>query len=247
MRGSAVMIAALVLSTGSLAAAPIETVLDDFEGELSGWPDEVEIVASDDGHGLRWQPSGKEPYFVYFRFGDRGVEISEWDRLEFRYKLSGATVGWWGVKIVDHPLADGLQATYQIPREQVKSDAWQTARIAIHPPQWIWGEQPSETAQTITFRASSVSEGQLTVLLDDIKVVRDRLRLTAEAAGRVETDGPGFARRFDLTVDNRSDEATGVRLSAPGLDEGLSVDLPAGTDVLAGDSVTLTARVHVRP
>ena len=140
MREWLVAAAILTLIACRVCAAPVEKVLDDFEGELVGWSEGVEVIAEGEGHVLRWQPSGRQPFFVYFRFGDQDVEVSEWDRLEFRYKLTGAEFGWWGVKIVDYPLADGLQATYQIPREQVQTDVWQTASIELHPPQWIWGE-----------------------------------------------------------------------------------------------------------
>ena len=247
VRETAVWALGVALATQYAFAAPIEKLLDDFEAELVGWSEDVQVVAADGGHALSWQPSGKQPYFMYLRFHDRGIEMSEWDRLEFRYKLSGAKVGWWGVKIVDHPLADGLQATYQIPREQVQTDVWQSASIELHPPQWIWGETPSENAQTISFRASSVSDGALTVLLDDIKVARDRLRLGAEPVGPVAADGAGFAREFSLSVENRSDEAMEVRLRASDLPAGVAVELPERSETPAGQSVALAATLRVRP
>ncbi len=228
-----------------LCAAPVEKVLDDFEGELTGWSEEVEVVAEGEGHVLRWQPSGKQPYFVYCRFGDRGVEMSEWDRLEFRYKLTGAEFGWWGVKIVDYPLAGGLQATYQIPRDQVQKGVWQTASIELHPPQWIWGEQPSKTTQTLTFRASDVRGDAPTVLLDDIKVVRGRLRLTADAEGATVAEGKGFARRFKLQVANRAEAALRVQFEAADTPGGVHVDLPAALEVPAGETVECAATLHL--
>ena len=124
-------------------AAPKTVLLDDFEGELTGWSAGVEVVAADAGHCLHWTPVGDTtPLSISLNFADRGVEMDEWDRLEFRYKILADSINWWGVKIVDAPLGGGLQATYPIPQDEIVIGEWATARITLHPPTYKWGDTP---------------------------------------------------------------------------------------------------------
>ena len=100
----AIAIALALAMTVACSAAPVTHMIYDFEGELPSLIDDAAIVEMDGTHVLRWTPTVEEPWFLALAFS--GAEFSEWDRLEFRYRIDGATaVDWWGVKVVDHRLA----------------------------------------------------------------------------------------------------------------------------------------------
>ena len=104
----AIAIALALAMTVACSAAPVTHMINDFEGERPSLIDDAAIVEMDGNHVLRWTPTAEEPWFLALAFS--GAEFSEWDRLEFRYRIDGATAeDWWGVKVVAPPLGDGFQ------------------------------------------------------------------------------------------------------------------------------------------
>ena len=184
-----VSIMILALTAAVAVAEPITQLIDDFEGKLTAWGDGVEIIAADGGHCLRWTPVGDaSPLSTRLNFAEREVEMDEWDWFEFRYKVLADAIDWWGVKIIDHPLGEGLQATYQLKPADIPVGEWATARITLHPPMYKWGDTPNTTAQTIIFRLGALSGGERVILLDDIRVGREALAIEAAPTGPVSVD-----------------------------------------------------------
>ncbi len=194
---------------------------------------------------LRWRPTNQEPHFLNYDYRSRGVEMAEWDRLIFRYRIEAERVDWWGVKIMDHPLADGLQATYRLPESEVVLGEWAEAEIALHPPMWRWGDTPNETAQTIVFRASGVRGDAPVFLIDDVRVVRTVLHMSAEPAGPARRDGDRWARSFAVALSNLGDAPLAIAFEAGGPDEAVLLDLPGPRELAAGADEVVAAVLSV--
>lgn len=242
----------LALASPASFAAGITKTLEDFEGALIGWPDNAALSAdaSEGAKALRWELAGKsDPQFFYFNFGDRGVELSEWDRLVFDYKFEGAGSTWWGVKITDHPLGDGMQATWLVADAGgIRPGEWQTAAIDLQHPQWLWGDEPNKTLQQIVFRCQVQTGTSTGVLVDNVRLERDPVRIETVEPGESVREAGRFAVAYTVRLANTTEEPVrvqvGVRDTAPELAVDLSaaeIAVPAGSSRAV--SVALAATV----
>jgi len=236
--------AVIVVLGTSACAAPTVRVIEDFEGEVPALPDAT-VVEIDGNHVLRWEPRMQEPFFLGYDYRERGIEMTEWDRLVFRYRIEAERIDWWGVKIIDHPLADGLQATYRLPGDEVVLGEWAEADIALHPPMWRWGDTPNETAQTLIFRASGVRGAAPVFLIDDVRVERDVLRASAEPVGEATHAGDELTRAFEINVTNRGEAPVSVSFESGETSEGARVSLPEPIEVPAGAEHSATVTLAV--
>ncbi len=239
-----------LLLAAPAGAAPIVRVIEDFEGDAPAPHSDARIVEVDGDRVLRWEPSDDEPYFLNFDYGGRDVEMAEWDRLVFRYRIEAEQADWWGVKIIDHPLGEGYQVPYRIPREEVVTGEWAEARLSLHPVTDRWGDRASETRQTIVFRASGVRGERPAFLIDDIRVVRDALTIDAEPAGSPRPEGDRWRRDFAISLTSRHDRPLAVRFEAEQT-AGAHIDAPAPFELQPGETVrlaaTLTAPADLAP
>jgi hypothetical protein len=235
------LLAVLLGSTAS--TQPSVVVLDDFEGDSSGWSNAAKVVdgANDGGKALRWQPETKgDPQAVNFSFAGRGVEMSDWDRLLFDYKVDGAGCDWWGVKIVDFPLGNGMQCTWQLAdAKSIKPAEWQTAEIDIHNPTWLWGDKPDENGQYLSFRYQGKGNPQPAVLIDNVRVVRDAFRVEDVRHLGTKREGERTVARYDVRIANRQDQPASLEVQVAEADQGLKVEVPADSTVAAGQTAAI--------
>jgi len=222
----------LVVWVGSTAyAQPMALVLDDFEGRSAGWSTAAEVVegGKDGTKALRWQPEAKgDPQACNFSFAGRGIEMTEWDRLRFDYRFDGPGCDWWGVKIVDFPLGEGMQCTWQLAdRSVIKPGEWQTAEIDLHNPQWLWGDKPDQKGQYVAFRYQGKGDPQPAVLIDNLRVVRDPFRVESVEHLGTQREGERTTARYAVHVANRQDQAVALQVQAESVAEGLQVEAPA--------------------
>lgn len=236
-------IAAVLILTTAAGAAPVARVIDDFEGEPPRLTADAQVVEMDGNRVLRWQPTGNEPLFLNYDFRGRGVEMVEWDRLVFRYRIEADAVDWWGVKVVDAPLAGGFQAPLRVPPREVVLGEWAEASFDLQAELDRWGDNPNETAQTITFRASGVKGAEPVFLIDDLRVERVALRMTAEPAGETVRAGDLLTQTFDLTLLSRAEEPITVDFAA--IAGGARVGVPAPVQLAAGGEATVQATLSV--
>ncbi|MGQ9729848.1 MAG: heparinase II/III domain-containing protein [Candidatus Zipacnadales bacterium] len=230
------------LLAGSVIAQPMSVTLEDFEGELVGWPSGVELVAEakQGQHALRWQPQPADaPQALNFRFETRGIEMGEWDRLLFDYCFEGPGGQWWGVKIVDFPMGQGMQCTWQLAdAKTIQPGEWQTAEVDLRHPMWLWGDKPDQTGQYIVFRYQGKAGPQPAVLLDNIRVVRDPVHVEGvEQLGVSETEGV-VTGRWEIALRNVTATPVRAELVAREVTEGITVNIPTGILELPGETVT---------
>lgn len=233
------MVALASFACVTASAAPVVRLLDDFSGPLVGWPQNVAVVNDPDrdGPALRWEPEATPgPKFIALNFADRGVRMTEWDRLVFDYKFEQPGANWWGVKITDFPFADGMQATWQVAgKASITPGEWQTASVDLRNPMWLWGDRPNQTRRAIDFRVQ-MEEGKTSpLLLADIRLERDPFRIESVERADAQREGDVLYVNYLITLTNAAEQPLRVGLSldetSPGLvaECGLAeVTLPAG-------------------
>lgn len=239
MRRTAALVVLVALAAGaSVAAAPVVRTLEDFEGRIAGWGGKLEIVseAAQGKNAARWTPEpGEGPRALNFNFADRGVEMSEWDRLCFDYRFEGDSCEWWGVKLVDWPVGDGMQATWQLAAKgDVPVGEWRSAVVNLHQPQWLWGDKPDQKAQLLMFRAQFSGGRAHRILIDNIRMERDPVRLKSVDRGEAFTEGSGLRITYRVTVANTTDALATLQLAATRTSRHLTVNLPSSVQVAPG-------------
>ena len=108
---------------------------------------------------------------------------------------------------MDFPIGEGMQATWQVGDiGSLKPGEWQIGSVELHKPTWLWGDKPDKTGQIIMFRCQ-MDEGKTTsILLDNIRVTRDAIRIRKVAAAEPQTEGTVLYRNFELTLENTTEE-----------------------------------------
>ena len=237
-------IVSLAVAVVSAPAQPVVRVLEDFEGPLAGWPQDARLTddASEGRQALRWAPSAAGgPQAIAFNIASRAVEMSDWDRLLFDYKVDSPDCGWWGVKVIDFPLGDGMQATWQVNRDTpLTVGQWATASVDLHSPMWLWGERPDETSQVIYFRAQGPQNKPYVILLDNIRMESDPVRLQSVQSAPAAAGESEAACVHRLTVANRTAAPVALSLRPGEVSAGLRVHLPPEPWIVpAADTATL--------
>ena len=223
-------------------------VIDDFEGELAGWSAGVELVedATQGQRALRYlAPERDGPAGCMLRLEGRGIEMSDWDRLLFDFRVDGDTCDWFGVKIVDFPLADGMQATWQI--KELAPGEWQAAEIELHKPMWHWGDTPDEKSQWFNIRVQFEGGKSCPILIDNLRLVRDPVRIESVEQSEPVIDGGLMKIEARVTVANVLDDPVTVAVELADTTEGLTATLTQDSvTVAAGETGELTADLSAR-
>jgi hypothetical protein len=254
--GAMLLAAALALAPRTLAqpaASPPtglfqEQVLEDFDGQVQGWS---ESLAAAPGHGKVgriWVERSDAPTAASLNLAGRPLEMADWDELAFDYYLSAAGLNWWGVKIVDHPLAEGWQATWQITDEQLLTPGrWHTAVINLHQPRWRWGERPDLQAKWISFRAQlAPGAAPVEILVDNLRLRRAgvRLEVTGEEEPRLQEGR--LVKSWRLRARNFLPRPVTVRLQATATPPAAVLPgLPRTLSLSAGENAESEQRLEV--
>ena len=229
----------LSMTAGAVWPAPVTRTLEDFEGKLVGWAKGAALSedATQGAKALRWTLDAKPgPKFYHFDFSDRGIEVAEWDRLIFDYKFEQPGCNWWGVKVIDYPLGDGMQATWQIgDKRSITPGQWQTAVIDLQQPQWLWGDKPNKTIQQIHFRCQFDKDKTSPILIDNIRIEQDALRIEKVEREEPAREGDTLSVIYKITLANAQPEPAQLQLSARDASDKLNVTLQS-------DEVTIPAR-----
>ena len=218
--------------------------LEDLKRGGKEWRSGVKIVPSKDGRrAARWSiPPGK-PSFIYFNYSTRKIELSEWDILAFDYKFEAKGCAWWGVKIVDYPIADGYQATTQIERKDALTPGkWHTARIDVLKPTWRWGDKPDKKSQYICFRGQSAKavKSPVIVLVSNIRIGRAPLRFAPKTTTQQTQLGDTLVAASQTRLMNRSARSLSVRLLTAHGPNGIDVTVkPATAELAPGQSCSV--------
>ena len=169
-----------------------------------------------------------------FHFEGRGIESADWGELRFRYKVLTEGWTWFGLKLCDHPVGKGMQATWRLDGGKgLRPGDWREAVVDLSEPMYLWGDEPDTEAQWLCFRA--MAERPASILLDDVRLVRPalRTRLVEHASSRDAEGRLGYRWHFELT--NPGDVARAVRVAVDAA--GLRAFRPAVSP----------ARLHIPP
>ena len=107
----------LLLPLAAAAQSVItEHVLDDFDPPRDSWKSPLISFERDPRRGgvaVLSIPANSKVTAVPLDLGDWAPRAVDFDELRFEYTISNPQV-WFGCKIMDRPLADGYQATWQL-------------------------------------------------------------------------------------------------------------------------------------
>lgn len=204
--------------------------LADFSAEQSSrWSDRVSVI-QDAAMGAvgRWEvPALAKAHASTLSLGDWTPECDEWDELRFEYKLSEVPV-WFGVKVTDYPLADGMQATWQLEVPRHAAGQWQQASVRLHEPRWLWGDKPSRERRAVDFRMQNNAEHEVEVCIARPRLVRSKVRLAG--APELTWEASGRRGRLAFTVVNRSQDSLALQLRLSASDKRIML-APAAADL----------------
>lgn len=226
--------------------------LADFSADQTvRWSSRLSVIA-DPAMGAvgRWAvPAEAKADSVPLALGDWAPECDEWDELRFEYKLS-AVPAWFGVKVTDYPLADGMQATWQLEVPGNAAGQWRQAIVPLHAPRWLWGDKPSKERRAIDFRVQNDAEREVEVCIARPRLVRRKVHLAG--APELSWEAAGRAGRLAFTVVNRSQDSLALQLRLSASDDRV-VLTPAVADLSLAPgqrqvmSATLSCREAIGP
>lgn len=142
-------------------------------------------------------------------------KIAEWDELLFDYRVT-MPCEWFGIKIIDKPLADGWQATWRLNLPANADKEWQTAVVKVHTPMWRWGDGPSDGRQ-IYFRAQNPGETTMRIRVTNFRLRRKNLFCTLDESLK----WTGKKTELNIKFDSRLDHAVKVAVT-PYPEDGVS-------------------------
>ena len=190
---------------------------------------------------VKWSVGRGTSHGLTFQFDGRGVEAAEWGELRFRYKVLTGGWTWLGIKLCDHPIGDGMQATWRLDGGKgLEPGDWQEAVIDLTEPMYRWGDKPDRESQWLCFRA--MADKPAIILLDDVRLTRPALR-TRIVERTAERSGSGRVYRWAVELTNPTDVPRGVRVRADG--EGLTAFRIAVSDgrLALGPKASRTIRI----
>ena len=85
-------------------------------------------------------------------------DFSKGGELSFWYRFSGAGSSNLMIKIIAAPLADGMQAVWNIAPQREADNKWQRAVVDLSTPFLSWGEKPDLVNKQIIFRTESSTD-----------------------------------------------------------------------------------------
>ncbi len=156
-----------------------------------------------------WTVEPGRTRFFYISWAGRGIEAAEYDLLLFDYRILDEGCTWFGAKLVDWPVAGGMQAVWAA--KNPAPGGWRTMVCPLAQPHQIWGEKPDKKAQWMCVRASAARP--VRVLIDNVRLAKRVLRVAGEEREEQRTVG-GVCCRWAVTVENVSERPQAVALRA---------------------------------
>ena len=131
-------------------------VIADFTSGLGAWTNDdsgaLEWTADESGGGhLRWRAADDGIGHIRFTRPDT-LDLSAFDRLRFRYRISGKTLDNLNPILQQYPFMQGYRAQYwSVDTLDVKLGEWQTYIQELDKVENSWPDSFSRTAQSFEF------------------------------------------------------------------------------------------------
>ncbi len=217
------MTALIVLLAFGAAAAPGQLpddfvekrVLVDFSKPLPKGMWRGEVVEVDGVRAGKMVVERRDgPSAAAVDFSSLGIEISDWDALAFEYRIEQPGLSWWGIKVIDYPLADGYQAVWEIRDGRLLVPGrWHTAVVDLRHPQQRWGRQ-DKSSQVLLFRAELAKNAHpVTVLIRRVVLQRRALRAELAAVSQRRVTDRWLSRTYTLRLTNKAKREAQINLT----------------------------------
>jgi oligo-alginate lyase len=244
-----VLVTLAVLLVAAAHADPQAVILSAPDQALTGWAKPATPLL--DGPGgkpaVMWSVATGGPQSLSFALPKDCPKLAAWDTLAFDYRLLDPGMDWWGLKIVDYPLAEGFQATWQIsPDEALPVGQWRHVELDLQHEMFRWADKPDKTSRVIMFRAQVGGKEPVRVAVANLTLLRQPLALGLQSEAKPELQGAQLTKRAVLRVENRTDRPQTLRLRAAGAPAGLTVTFePPEVAVPAAGQAEVTTRMSL--
>ncbi|MDP6040470.1 MAG: hypothetical protein QGG64_18115, partial [Candidatus Latescibacteria bacterium] len=152
------------------SAASVVKLVSDCES-TAGWSNGAQLQ-TDAHEGARSVvtdlASGNTTFFT-LDYADTGIDLSQIHALALWWRVEGDGLTDLKIKLVNHPLVDGMQAVYDIwkPANAYPS-VWRRSTIVLSEYDAVWGSEPNLTARRLTFRTVTASGANVRLFVDHI-------------------------------------------------------------------------------
>ncbi len=159
--------------------------------DLAGWGQGATLTGErkEGARAVAWAPGPDETVAALsFALGARREAVARGKTLSFWYRIEGAKVASFMVKVVAYPLAGGWQAVYDLPVPP--PGEWRRARIPLQAFEDQWGDAPEKEQGALQFRVAKDKGAAVRLLLDDVQVAPLPPGAAVNTAGRRITPPP---------------------------------------------------------
>jgi hypothetical protein len=196
--------------------APV-CVVDDFQTGVAAWTNadsgSLEWVAEGASGHLRWRAADDGIGHIRF-LGIGRLDLAAYDRLRFRYRVSGKTLTNLNPILQQFPFMQGFRALYwSVDTLDVKLGEWQTYVQELDKVENSWPDTYSRTAQEFEFEVHQLPGAERTVIeLDDIVLEKNVLGLERTYPGKWSAAADGSqGYDFRIPVRNVGDHPIRIR------------------------------------
>lgn len=151
---------------------------------------------------VTFEPPNDRTGFLNLNHLDTGVDLSQYDRIAFWWKVEGDGLRDFKIKVRNYPLVGGMEAVYTIHEVGPPPTDWTLATVAVAEPAFDdWGGEPDLTRRYITFRTIVASGSSVRLFIDRIVAIPKTFTWSAGTPVFDPTAGPDVDFNGDGPVD----------------------------------------------
>ncbi len=153
---------------------------------------------------IRYDAPNDKTGFLHYYHLSTGVDLSEYKRIAFWWKVEGEGLQDLKIKVRNYPLVGGMEAVYTLYEVGEAPTEWTLATAEIAEPQFDdWGGEPDLSRRYITFRTVTSPGSRVRLFIDRIVVLPETFTWSAGTPVFDSTSGPNV----DFNDDGASDFA----------------------------------------
>lgn len=138
-----------------------------------------------------WNTPNDKTGFLSFDHRDTGVDLSQYDRIAFWWKVEGDGLRDLKIKVRNYPLVGGMEAVYTLFETGTAPTDWTLAVAEVASPHFDdWGGEPDLERRYITFRAITAPGSNVRLFIDRVVAIPETFTWSAGEPVYDPTAGP---------------------------------------------------------
>ena len=146
--------------------------------------------------------------FLSFDHSSTGVDLSQYDRIAFWWKVEGSGLRDLKIKVRNYPLVNGMEAVYTLHDVGEAPTDWTLAVAKVAEPHFdSWGGESDQARRYITFRTVTTPGSQVTLFIDRMVAIDETFSWSMDtpvfhpkAGPDVDFDGNGSVDFSDFLL-----------------------------------------------